>query len=276
MNQHQPMVQTAQSRPYLGIIGCSYTHWADGDCLGKSYPGLIAKNFPDYNVVDLSIISASNDSAFLRLHNFEKQHNIKFTKIIWQLTHFNRELIFLDYNTNENIFADIQQSKNYYHTSGRFSRHINFTIHGRMHDAVDKLSDYFHIKKIDLYKYYVNKFGSNQNVWILQKEIDHVNSHYGKNNVLMFAWHKKIDRVYSGTNLSRWKWQTALSTNKSDTADDVEIDLPTNYIGSIEHMLGSDTFFELGIDNAPHYGPDGHSKVFDLLAPDVVKLMKGL
>ena len=287
MNQRQHMVQTDPSKPYIGIIGCSYTHWSDpkstweqirhrvyseedsnsSDCLGESYPAIIAKQFPNYNVVDLSIVSSGNDSVFFRLHNFETQYNIKFSKIIWQLTHFNRELVFFDYNINENIFSNIQQYKNYYFTSGRFNKHINFTImsrqHGGLHDHMDELNKYFQINKIDLYKYYVNKFGSNQNVWILQKEIDHVNSHYGKNNVLIFAWHKKIDRGYIGTNFTR-------------LTDDVEIDMPSNYIGSIEHMLGTDTFFELGIDHAPHFGPNGHSKVFDFLQPDVVKLMKGL
>ena len=75
MNQHQLMVQTDPSKPYLGIVGCSYSHWFYGDCELKSYPALIAKKFPQYNVIDLSIISGSNESAFFRLHNFEQKYD---------------------------------------------------------------------------------------------------------------------------------------------------------------------------------------------------------
>ena len=54
------MVPTDPSKPYLGIIGDSATHWFHGDCLGETYPALIAKHFPNYNVVDLSIIGSGN------------------------------------------------------------------------------------------------------------------------------------------------------------------------------------------------------------------------
>ena len=54
------MVPTDPSKPYLGIIGDSATHWFHGDCLGETYPALIAKHFPNYNVIDLSIIGSGN------------------------------------------------------------------------------------------------------------------------------------------------------------------------------------------------------------------------
>lgn len=279
MNQHQLMVQTDPSKPYLGIIGCSYTHWDYGDCVGQTYPALIAKQFPNYNVVDLSIPGSGNDSAFLRLNNFERIHKIKFSKVVWQLTHFFRELVIIDYHKDENIFKDIQQETNYFFTSGHFCKHINLSIgFDQVSDSMDKMHDYFDIKKTDLYKYYVNKSSSNQSVWLLQKEIDHVNSHYGPQNVLIFSWHDKIDLDSTDKNYFAYKWQKALGNtigNKSNRISDVEIDIPSNYIGSIEDMLGPDTFWKLGIDDAPHYGPDGHDKVFDVLKPSVVKLLKG-
>ncbi len=296
MNQLQLTVAMDPSKPYLGVVGCSYSHWSFDNCLGESYPGLIAKNYPDYNVVDLSIISAGNDSAFFRLHTFEKQNNIKFTKIIFQLTHFYRELIFLDYNKDDILWKDPGIKENLFYTKGRWSKHGNFdvkqingsppykpfddrdTFSGREGVSRNELADYFDIKSTDLYKYYINKMGSNQPLWICEKEIDHINSHYGIDNVLIFGWHRKIDLESTSTNFFAYVWDLALGHadgDKSNKESDLEIDLPKNYIGSIEDMLGTKEFWELAVDEAPHYGVDGHMKVYTLLEPNIQELLKG-
>ena len=276
------------SKPYLGVVGCSYSHWSFDNCLGESYPGLIAKNYPDYNVVDLSIISGGNDSAFFRLHTFEKQNNIKFTKIIFQLTHFYRELIFLDYNKDDILWEDPGTKENYFYTKGRWSKHGNFPyvfgpnndrpFSGRLLAIRNELTDYFGIKITDLYRYYVNKMGSNQPLWICEKEIDHINSHYGIDNVLIFAWHKNIDLESTRKDYFAYKWNRDLGNadgDKSNKESDLEIDLPKNYIGSIQDMLGHDQFWKLGVDEAPHYGVEGHMKVYTLLDTNIQELLKG-
>ena len=278
MNQHPRMVRMDPSKPYLGIVGCSYTHWFNGDCLGESYPAIIAKQFPNYNVIDLSIMGSSNESVFLRLYNFERIHKIKFSKILWQLTHFFRELIIMDYDRDENIFEDTQKVENYCSTSGHFSKHITFSITGFKHSNMAIMSDYFDIKETDLYKYYVNKSASNQGVWLLQKEIALINSHYGRHNVLIFAWHKNIDLDSTSKNYFAYKWNKSLGNtigDRSNTAQDLEIDLPKNYVGSVQDMLGHDQFWKLGVDDAPHYGSKGHNKVFEALEPNVQELLKG-
>ena len=284
------------SKPYLGVVGCSYSHWSFDNCLGETYPGLIAKNYPDYNVVDLSIISAGNDSAFFRLHTFEKQNNIKFTKIIFQLTHFFRELIFLGYNKDDILWKDPGIKENLFYTKGRWSKHGNFdvkqikgsppykpfqgrdTFSGKEGASRNELADYFDIKSTDLYKYYINKMGSNQPLWITEKEIDHINSHYGIDNVLIFAWHKKIDLESTGSNFFAYMWDLALGNtigDKSNKQSDLEIDLPKNYIGSIEEMIGTKEFWELGVDSAPHWGAHGHMKLYKLLESNIQELLKG-
>lgn len=279
MNQQQLMVQTDPSKPYLGIVGCSYSHWFYGDCELKSYPALIAKKFPQYNIIDLSIISGSNESAFFRLHNFEQKYKIKFSKIVWQLTHFCRELVMIDYKNNDFVLQDIKEHGNYFYTEGHYEKHYNFAINiEHVKDNMNKLVEYFDIKKTDLYKYYVNKFASNQHVWLLQKEIDHINSHYGEKNVLIFSWHTKIDLESTSKNFFAYDWETGLGHavgNKSNETQDLEFELPKNYIGAIQDMFGNDKFWKLGVDDSPHYGSQGHAEVFDVLHNNVVKLIEG-
>ena len=65
----------------LAIIGCSYTHWYDSNALLQTYPYLIAKNFPNYKVYDLSIPGGGNSSAFLRCKFVEDYYGIKLDKV---------------------------------------------------------------------------------------------------------------------------------------------------------------------------------------------------
>jgi hypothetical protein len=119
---------------------------------------------------------------------------------------------------------------------------------------------------------------SNLPIWLCEKEIDHINSHYGIDNVLIFAWYRKIDLDSTSKNFFAYIWETALGKalgNKSNTEADLEINLPKNYIGSIEDKLSSKVFWNIGVDDAPHYASEGHLKVFDALKPDIVKLLEG-
>lgn len=252
-----------KSKPFLAIIGCSYTHWSDSNCLGYSYPALIAKDYPHYNVVDLSCPGSSNDSAYLRLFQFEKSKKIKFSKVIFQVTHFGRELAF---NSNwnwrkikiwENGFY-IQD--NLIYTDGDYVESLR-TMTAHLDDAHKKLSlewlqNFFFLPQRVLIKYYQKKIDTDQMIWLLQKEINLINSVYGVDNVLIFPWHRNIN-------------STPLYQSK-----DLQIYPSKNMIESIEELLGYDVFFNLGIDNAPHYDSNGHAKVYNTLSSHIDILLE--
>ena len=102
----------------LFIVGCSYTHWSDGDCFGESYPALIAKEYPNWHVYDASEPGGSNDSVYLRLRYLEKLYGAP-DKIIVQWTHLPRTTVVTDefiprdfkHNTVEN-YTYCEQSVN--------------------------------------------------------------------------------------------------------------------------------------------------------------------
>lgn len=254
-----------KTKPIIAVVGCSYSHWDDTECFLESYPALIAKNYPDYNVVDLSSPGSSNDSAYIRLFHFEKTTGYKIKKVLFQLTHFGRELVFFDWNIksfdlwHEGYYVQ----NNYLYTKGDFCDNlciVTATIgskHRWSRRMRSELAKFFGLKEGILTSYYLQKFTTDQNVWKLQREIDLINGHYGINNVLVYSWHRNLDT-------------TSITTPK-----DLKIPvLPHNYIGSVEEWIGNKRFWKLKEDDAPHYGARGHQVVFKQLEPRIDTLLK--
>ena len=105
-------------RKNLAIIGCSYSHWHDSKALYESYPALIAQDFDDYDVYDLSIGGGGNSSAYMRCKSVEDKYNIKIDKVIFQITHFSRLFIYSNkYNFDcSEWFVDCNNKDNYFYT----------------------------------------------------------------------------------------------------------------------------------------------------------------
>lgn len=241
----------------LAIVGCSYTNWRDGDCLLQSYPALIANNFPEYNVIDLSICGDSNATVYYKIKQAEKQLKIKFDKIIWQITHvwrmcyFNQE--YLEYNP-----FDFLKKKNYIYTFGEYQG--NFTQKQMVPLQVWMLGVTESSKESwakQVMKNIKMNFGLDEksifaiienyhNHWHLQETVDLLNSVYGTDNVLMFSWHNHDE----------------LNT----------INFENNYIGTAQEWVG-DKFFKIGVDNAPHYNAAGHRLIYKNIYPDVNRLL---
>ena len=241
----------------VAVIGCSYTNWRDGDCLLQSYPALIANDFPEYNVIDLSICGDSNSTVYYKIKQAEKQLKIKFDKIIWQITHvwrmcyFNQE--YLEYNP-----FDFLKKKNYIYTFGEYQG--NFTqkqmvpLQVWMLGSTESSKD---SRAKEVMKNIKMNFGLDEksiftiienyhNHWHLQETVDLLNSVYGTDNVLMFSWHNHDE----------------LNT----------ISFENNYIGTAQEWVG-DKFFKIGVDNAPHYNDAGHKLIYKKIYPDVNRLL---
>ena len=237
------------------IVGCSYSHYTDGKCFGASYPALIAKNNQEYNVFDLSICGDSNATAYYKIKNTEEKYKIKFDKIIWQITHLERNIYFsskyLRYNPLEII-----QKRNYFYTQGEYTDQYNQTDLVALQSwmTYDDKRDWI----VEYMKQLKNKHGldmntilcmceNNQHHWQVQQTIDLFNARYGIENVLMFGWHGTIAR-------SSFKFES-------------------NFKGCVEDWLGK-SFHRYAVDDAPHLNEAGHAQIYKHLYPDVKRLLK--
>lgn len=258
------MIEIDRNKKSIAILGCSYTHWHDGNCELESYPALIAKKYKNYNVVDLSIPGGSNDSAYLRLQSFQKMHNMKFDKVIFQITHYGRFLHMPHYDWwNIDIINQYYQHENYIYSDGKWKhpKWDNVTASyfaPRQKDwykqRLRSLANYFGISIRDYQKWLYQYLESDTLALVLEKEIYLLNGTYGKENVLMFSWHAGID--------------------SNDPISKDKCNFPENYIGSISDMLGYKLFRKLGVDDAPHYDNKGMMLVFKQLKPSLDKLLK--
>ena len=249
------------------IVGCSYSHWYDGDCHNESYPALIAKHFPDCHVYDLSEPGGANDSAYLRLRQCEENVGSP-DKVIIQWTHLGRANIVMDDShtprfpfsdfktdavdgrfTNYTYFDDsFKSNKSVCVTPSLLDNIVGTNKHRRL--AMFAESTLLSVKTIkQFFSWYLN---SHQQRWNLQKEIDLVNAVYGKDNVLMFDWGNGYHHPGSDSEHS--------------------ITVPSNWIGSVADALDN-KFMALGVDDAPHYAAEGHLEVYKWLSPHIRKLL---
>lgn len=239
----------------LFIVGCSYTNFRDGECFGKSYPALIAKDYPHWHIYDASEPGGSNDSVYLRLRYLEKLYGAP-DKVIVQWTHLTRTTVVTDefiprdfkHNTVENYTyckksdikfpsVSITRSTFFLKTTNQIRRQQQIlTTTTKL--TLGMLSNF--------YSWFLN---SQSLFWNTQKEIDLVNAVYGKDNVLMYDWQ---NRNSPGTYLS----------------------MSSNWIGSVADAFAKDNkFMRLGVDDAPHYAAEGQLEVYKWLMPHLNKLL---
>lgn len=265
------MIELDFQKKNLAIVGCSYTHYYDGNCLFESYPALVAKQYKDYNVIDLSVPGGTNDSVYYRIRSFEKEYNIKFDKVIFQITHYNRFLYMPKYDWKKhNIYREVMQKENYIYTDGEYDDQdwINVTVGFLEQDnsqyynkqyydeTLKRIQSLTKVHRKSWQSYVMHYMESDVLVLILQKEIDLVNAVYGEENVLFFSWHAAIDTT-------------------KDNNSVIMLELPKNYVGSVEKMLGENLFYKAGVDDAPHYDNKGMMLVFKKLKPSLDRLLIG-
>ena len=242
----------------LFIVGCSYTHWSDGDCFGESYPALIAKEYPNWHVYDAGEPGGANDSVYLRLQYLTEQYGTP-DKVIVQWTHLGRTNVFLQELTHMPRVTEYITEGNYtFHTEQEHPS-SSFAITPSTVDPVNrsgfhklqlkKLSRSSKLRMQTLEQFYAWFLDSQTLYWNTQKEIDLVNAVYGKDNVLMYDWQY---RHSPGTHLT----------------------MPDNWIGSLAYAFRKkNKFMSLGIDDAPHYAAEGHLEVYKWLEPHLNKLL---
>ncbi len=243
----------------LLILGCSYSHWWDGKCFGKSYPALIAQNYPNYHVYDMSEPGGSNDTLYLRLKFLKEEFGVIPDKILIQFTHLSR--------TNLNLRYPVKPARVSYETLNNYTYHLENDWPDHSLTITPSLirpdTNSYHMKllrrlnKITLvninllrmfYTWYVY---SETNFWNIQKEIDLVNYAYGTQNILSFDW---VGHYSPGVHS--------------------HISIPNKHLGSISYAFRKkDKFMSLGVDDAPHYGEEGQAEVYKWLSPHLEEFL---
>ena len=248
----------------IAFVGCSYTHWEDGDCKNKNYPALFAKAYPEHNIYDLSIPGASNDSIYFRLYYAQKHYGVRFDKIVVQMTHFARTLHWYnkwEYEWDEPLGQDSYSKKNYTSIGSRYSfKNFNTITSGVVFfeniwqsKVAKKIEKSIGIKFSQLQKYFAHEFDGHKYVWQCQKELDTVNGVYGKENVIIFSWHENFD---------------------SKTSKHHDIILPDNYIGSVDKTFGKKFKEDYAADSSPHFNAAGHLAIYKWLSPHIKSYME--
>jgi len=280
----------------LVILGCSYTHWWDGKCFNKSYPALIARDYPEYHVWDMSEPGGSNDTIYLRLRFLERHYNVVPDKIIIQWTTLSRTNINLNWKNGFNPkIKDYRTSKDWKAGTGQVIEREdldiepwnitqiteelldqsppNYSWHPETEWPIDSITvnpglirldtNKYHkklIKKLyqhskvglhQLRNFYSWYLGSTTNLWAVQKEIDLVTAKYGVDNIMSFDW--------------RNHWSPSFHPS---------IEMASHNVGCVAHAFRKkNKFMELGVDDAPHYGEEGHAEVYKWLTPHIRKLL---
>lgn len=249
----------------IAFVGCSYTHWSDGNCKDNNYPALFAKDHPEHNVYDLSLTGASNDSIYFRLYYAQKHYGVTFDKVIVQTTHFARTLHWYntwEYDWDIPLGLDGYTINNYTSIGHRFGhQHFDTLTSGviflenRWQSKVAiKVSKSIGMKFRQLQKFFANEFDGHKYVWQCQKELDTVNGVYGEENVKVFSWHENFD---------------------SKTSKHHDLILPNNFIGSVQKTFGEKFIHEdYAVDNSPHYNAAGHLAVYKWLLPHITDMVE--
>jgi len=229
------------------VFGCSFSSFHSGMCgFGKSWVHRLAKDNPEHHIYDASLGGAGNDSILHRLMLLEKNYGEP-NKIIVQLTNPNRISILLDKKFwKEGISFATKDNLTYHGDNRHHISHIqgSFFVESVQQRKIRiKLAKHMDLPEDLLIKYFGAYLPHYDNVVKTQMAIDLLNRLYGKKNVLFFAWHDL-------SNYNSWKF----------------VDIPTNYIGSVQDRFKEDNkFYNLGTDISPHYGSKGHKAVYKWL-----------
>ncbi len=237
------------------VFGCSFSSFHSGMCgFGNSWVHRLAQDNPEHHIYDASLGGAGNDHILHRLMLLEKNHGVP-DKIIVQLTNPNRVTTLLHkkwwdegltFATKDNLTYHDDRRLHQYFIQGSFfvetvqqkKRRIKFAKHMDLSEDL-------------LIKYFGTYLTHYDNVVKTQMAIDLINRLYGKKNVLFFAWHDL-------SNFKSWKY----------------VDIPTNYIGSVQARFNEDNkFYRLGTDTSPHYGSEGHKAVYKWLKEKIHHLI---
>jgi hypothetical protein len=224
-------------RKNLVIIGCSYTHWNDSKALHETYPALIAKDFKDYDVYDLSIGGSSNTTAYLRCKGIEDKYNIKIDKVIFQITHFSRLFIYTDdfwLDDYSDLFNDYNNKDNYFYTSGEINSKFGFHVTSNIKNKLKILNDKYGTKTSK--KYIEKEIVSWRGKWETLQQVELINSIY---DTKFFSWFDYQNHALD-----------EMLANKS-------------CIGHIGGLMGSSEIFkEQSIDAYGHLTADGHRTLY--------------
>ena len=229
-------------RKNLVIIGCSYSHWYDSKALYESYPALIAQDFKDYDVYDLSIGGSSNTTAYLRCKSVEDKYKIKIDKVIFQITHFSRLFIYTDdfwLDDYSDLFNENNSKDNYYYTSGEMNPKYGFHVTSSFRSDRKGLllNDRYGTKT---YKKFIEKeIVSWRGKWETLQQLELINSMY---DTKFFSW---FDYQHNALDL--------MLANKS-------------CIGHIADLMGSSEIFkEQSIDRYGHLTATGHRTLYNTM-----------
>ena len=249
----------------IAFVGCSYTHWEDGDCKDNNYPALFAKANPEHNVYDLSIPGASNDSIYFRLYYAQKYYNVNFDKVIVQMTHFARTLLWYnnwEYEWDQPLGQDGYSKNNYTSIGSRYSyKNFNTITSGVVFrenkwqsKIARKIEYHTGVRFRELQKYFAHEFDGHKYIWECQKELATINGAYGEENVKVFSWHENFD---------------------SKTTKHRDLIVPNNYIGSVQKTFGKKFYKDYAADESPHFNVAGHRAVYNWLLPHITDMIKG-
>lgn len=235
-------------RKNLVIIGCSYSHWHDSKALYESYPALIAQDFNDYDVYDLSVGGGGNSTAYMRCKNVEDKYKIKIDKVIFQITHYSRLFIHTDKSPGDysSLFIECGKKDNYFYTSGRLNPEFGFNVTSNLESKEHQLENRYHSKTCK--KFIEKEITSWRGEWETSQQIELLHSIY---DAKFFSWFD-----YKNHALDK------MLTNKS-------------CIGHILDFMGSSEIFkEQSIDGKGHLTADGHKILYDAMKPTLEKWLE--
>ena len=224
-------------RKNLVIVGCSYSHWYDSNALLQSYPALIAQDFKDYDVYDVSVGGSSNTTAYLRCKSVEDRYNIKIDKVIFQITHFSRLFIYTDdfwLDDCSDLFVENFVKDNYYYTSGHINPKFGFHVTSNIKNKQQMLNDKYGTKTSK--KFIEKEIVSWRGKWETLQQIELINSMY---DTKFFSWFDYKNHALD-----------EMLANKS-------------CIGHIEDLMGSREIFQKHIiDDCKHLTAKGHRTLY--------------
>ena len=217
----------------VAIVGCSYTHYKDSNSLFGTYPYFLAKNYPKYDIIDLSVPGGSNDSAYLRLQWYEQRYGKVIDKVIMQITHLYRTFIHSKAEIhkmqlkNMDLFDEIYSKDNYFYTNGFIDRNIG--MHMSMNSSEPKLEWINKHFNKSFKKSKETELATWKSQWQTKQAVDLINATY---DTVFFDWHEHV-----GNNVKFMPYRRNIL-----------------HLGSVETLLGSEYFEKHGKRITYHFG----------------------